>query len=419
MTNFPGVAPKGQVRIIDCTLSAAQGVLWRGAMTNEMLLPIMQRLDQAGFEAIEIIDPFVFESCLTCLGEDPWTRIHLAGKRLARTSAAVWVAGRYLFGRSPATDAELRSTVFRLALSGISRLGCYDPLNQVVDLKVVIGEAKAAGLTVCGGIVFALGEIYDAAYFCRLARTLADLGCHSVAILDLSGIFHPERAREVVPAICAELGEIPLEIRTHCRSSRAEIACFASLEGGATTIHAASEPLSGGDSVPSIDFFVEHLAREGYGSMLDRGVVAAARDYFEGVADYWSLPKASPRLYEAAVDRHQLPVVLESRLAEAFERYGRERFLEAVVAARAARGDPPMAFPTALSLCEQVEDNLRGSAPRAVREPVAVDTAITDRSGWDVHADTPLEHLLGELERRPWVRRIRIECGDLVVGFGL
>lgn len=409
MTNLTGSIPNGLVRIVDCTLTAGQSALWRGQMTNEMLLPVVDRLDAAGFEAIELIDPFVFESCWTDLGEDPWTRIRLAGKRLARTPAAAWVAGRYLFARLPASDDQLRSTVGRLALNGISRVGCYDPVNHVAELKVLIHESKAAGLTVCGGIVFALGDTYDELYFRNLASTLAEFGCQSVALLDFSGVLHPERARDVVPAMRAELGHIPIEIRTHCRSSRAEIACFASLEGGATTIHAASEPLSGGDSVPAVDFFVEHLAREGYGSTLDRDIVAAVRDYFEGVADYWCLPKATTRLYDAAVDRHQLPVVLESRLAAAFEQYGRERFLEKIATARAARGDPPMAFPTAMSLCEEVDENIRQSA---------VNAASADRSSWDIHAVTPLAQLLGELDRRPWVRRIRIEFGDLVLELG-
>src|ERR1700732_4064793 len=175
-----------------------------------MFLPVLPRLDEAGLTAVELIDPDVFEACVTRLGEDPWERIRLAAKRLSRTPASAWIAGRYLFGRVPLSIDMLRLGIRCLARNGISRLGSYDPLNDVEQLREVVQSAKDAGLSVCGGIVFALGETFDDEYFAVKARELAALGCDTICLLDFAGILHPERVRDLVPRLRRAAEAVPL-----------------------------------------------------------------------------------------------------------------------------------------------------------------------------------------------------------------
>jgi len=424
-------------RVVDTTLTAGQVGLWGGAMTNEMLLPVIPLLDRAGYDAIEVLDPFVFTAAVERLGEDPWERLRLVSKRLSRTPASAWIAGRYLWGREAVSAKAIGSVVSLLARHGLGRLGCYDPLNDVLSLRDAIEEARDAGLDVFGGIVFALGEDYTEEYFCSRARLLGELGCSGITLLDFSGTFHPECAQRFVPPLRNVLGELPLEIRTQCRSGRAELACFMSLERGANVVHAASDPLSGGDSVPSIDFFAEHLRREGFSSPIERDVVASIRDYFEGVRDFWNLPRAYTKLYDADVDLHQVPVGIDSA-------YSSTPLLAEVAVVRAKSGNPPMALPIARWLCEHAARNLAEDkpgrpyqAPRARQvtplEDFSTAKAVTashfsedvlrrsqqlaenlDRTAWDISARTPLEQLSGELERRPWVRQLRVGAGSFV-----
>lgn len=431
-------------RVVDTNLTAGQAALWGGMMTNEMLLPVIPLLDRAGYDAIEVLDPFIFGASVERLGEDPWERLRLVANRLTRTPAAASIAGRYLWGREEVPGKAARRVVTLLAHHGLGRLCCYDPLNDVLSMRDMIEEARDAGLAVFGGIVFALDEDYTEEYFCSRARLLAELGCSGITVLDFSGTFHPECAERFVPPLRTAIGDLPLEIRTQCRSGRAELACFMSLERGANVVHAASDALSGGDSVPSIDFFAEHLGREGFASPIERDAVASIRDYFEGVRDFWNLPRASVKLYDADVDRHQVPVELESTLEEWCESFGRARFLAEVAAVRANSGHPPMAFPVARWLCEHAARNLAEGTPgtpypleRARRvsalEDFSTAKAVTashfsddvlrrsehlaenvDRTAWDISARTPLELLAGELERRSWVRQLRVSSGSFV-----
>jgi oxaloacetate decarboxylase (Na+ extruding) subunit alpha len=419
MTNISSVG------IVDCTLTAGQASLWAGKMTNEMLLPILPRLDKAGYRAVELLDPFVFTSCADRLGEDPWERLRLAAKRLAHTPASVSLAGKYLFGTRPVAKKTLRQTLRLLAKNGVSRVDCYDPFNDVESLEPIVEVCNELGLTVCGGVVYALGDAYDAKYFASKAKTLAEFGCNAIALMDFSGILHPERVPEIIAALAQQTRAIPLELRTHCRSSRAEISCLLSLDNGASAIHTASEPLAGGVSLPSADFFAEHLEREGYRSEIDDAAVAAISDYFTGVADYNGLPKGAPLLYDFAVDRDQIPAVLQQ------ERVPGDGFETELARIRADLGDPPMALPVATWICEQA----RGGSPLKEKlrpEKTACDVATeddvtalhlsggamrtftemrsrADRGAWDIHADSPTAQLLAELARRPWVRDILVE----------
>jgi oxaloacetate decarboxylase alpha subunit len=419
------------VEIVDSTLTAGQASLWAGMMTNEMLLPIVPRLDKAGYKAVELLDPFVFIACADRLGEDPWERLRLAAKRLSHTPASVSLAGKYLFGTRPVGRKTLRKTLRLLAKNGVSRVDCYDPFNDVDSLEPIVDECKKLGLTVCGGIVYVLGEAYDANYFAAKAQRLVKFGCNAIALLDFSGILHPECVQVIIGALARQIRAIPLELRTHCRSSRAEISCLSSLDYGVSAVHAATEPLSGGVSLPSADFFAEHLEREGYHSEVDGATVAAISDYFLGVADYYGLPKGAPVLYDVETDRHQLPAVLRER--------DTGRLFEAEVARiRAGLGDSPMALPVATWICEQAAWNLENGASglshlrTKLRGEKANDVASEDdvtalhlsqgamrtftgarsqidRTAWDVYADTPAAQLLAELARRPWVREIVVE----------
>lgn len=349
------------VGIRDTSLTEGQLCVWQGALTNDMLLPILPRMDRVGFASIEILDPAAFKGCLLLTGEDPWLRVRLAAKRLDKTPAAVSLAGPNLFGDEPAPLDESRRAVRALARSGISLVQIYDPANDIDGLSTLIGLAAEAGLRVTGGIVFALGKPYDDRYFVERARTLASQGCEAVVLLDFAGTLHPERVRELIPALHAALGSTPLEIRTHCRSGRAEISCFAAIEKGASTLHCACEVLAGGDSVPSADYFMEHLAREGYRATLDADHLSAVSDYFGGIAELHSFPAPVQRLYDPQVDRDQFPVELEW-----------QRNKQRVV----SKSDP---------------------------------------KAWDICAETPLQQLMAELERRPWVSRLRIDKGDFML----
>src|SRR3546814_5487478 len=63
------------VRFIDVTLRDAHQCLWATRMTTAMMKEVAPHLDEAGFEAIDLVGGAVFDVCVRYLREDPWERM--------------------------------------------------------------------------------------------------------------------------------------------------------------------------------------------------------------------------------------------------------------------------------------------------------------------------------------------------------
>jgi len=64
-----------EVRFVDTTLRDGHQSLWAEGMTTGMMLPILDRMDNAGFEAVELLSASHLKKCVSELKEDPWERI--------------------------------------------------------------------------------------------------------------------------------------------------------------------------------------------------------------------------------------------------------------------------------------------------------------------------------------------------------
>ncbi len=76
-----------QIRFVDTTIRDGQQSLWANNMRTGMILPVAEKMDQAGFEAIELtlVHP---KKIVRELKEDPWERIRQVRKRVAKVMAA-------------------------------------------------------------------------------------------------------------------------------------------------------------------------------------------------------------------------------------------------------------------------------------------------------------------------------------------
>ena len=71
-----------EIRFVDTTIRDGHQSLWAENMTTGMMLPVAKRLDDAGFEAIELLSSSHMKKCVKELKEDPWDRIRLIAKRI-------------------------------------------------------------------------------------------------------------------------------------------------------------------------------------------------------------------------------------------------------------------------------------------------------------------------------------------------
>ena len=120
--------PSRDIRFVDTTLRDGQLSLWASNMRTEMMLPVAENLDRAGFEAIEVMSSAFYKKCVRDLKDDPWQRLRLLSQRIKRTPLRTIRSRSMLaFQTSPPAITDL--WLQRLAANGISEIRTSDPSN--------------------------------------------------------------------------------------------------------------------------------------------------------------------------------------------------------------------------------------------------------------------------------------------------
>ncbi|MGH7314500.1 MAG: pyruvate carboxylase subunit B, partial [Candidatus Rokuibacteriota bacterium] len=179
------------VSFIDTTLRDAHQSLWSTRMTTAMMLPVAPILDGLGFEAIDLVGGAVFDVCVRYLKEDPWERMRIMSRAVTRTPLVVMTRGQSLFTFEFFPDDVVALTARRIAANGIRYVTPYDALNDMRNMVVPVRAAKAAGLTVAGGVVYTVSPVHTDAYYASKARELVALGVDAVFLKDPSGLLKP------------------------------------------------------------------------------------------------------------------------------------------------------------------------------------------------------------------------------------
>ena len=86
-----------EIKLIDVTLRDAHQCLWATRMTTAMMKEVAPKLDNAGFEAIDLVGGAVFDVCVRYLREDPWERMRILNQWVKKTPLIIHTRGQSLF----------------------------------------------------------------------------------------------------------------------------------------------------------------------------------------------------------------------------------------------------------------------------------------------------------------------------------
>ena len=87
------------IKICDCTLRDGQQSLIATRMRIEDMLPILSKMDEIGFGAMEVWGGAVPDSVMRYLGENPWDRLEIIKEKIGNSSKLSALSrGRNLFG---------------------------------------------------------------------------------------------------------------------------------------------------------------------------------------------------------------------------------------------------------------------------------------------------------------------------------
>ena len=338
----------GEIRFVDTTLRDGHLSLWASNMRTSMMLPIAERLDRAGFEAIEVMSSAFYKKCVRDLKEDPWERVRLLKQRIRRTALrSIRSRSMLAFQMTPPAIADL--WLERLAANGIDELRTSDPSNTPIYWKQAVDAAERVGLKTILNIIYSISPKHTDDYFVERAREAAKLHVERICFKDPGGLLTPQSTRRLVPLILRETKAIPLEFHTHCNTGLGSLCCLEAIKLGVTSINTAIPPLADGSSNPSIFNVAMNARALGFTTRIDEEVLGPVRRHFKNVAERERLPIGKPVHYDVFHPMHQVPGGMISNFRSQLASLGKldklPEVLEEVSRVRAEFGYPIMVTP--------------------------------------------------------------------------
>jgi len=281
-----------KINLIDVTLRDAHQCLWATRMTTGMMKEIAGRLDGAGFEAIDLVGGAVFDVMVRYLREDPWERMRILNQWITKTPLIIHTRGQSLFTFEFFADDVVTLAAERFAANGMRYHTPYDALNDMRNLEIPIKEAKRHGLYVVGGLAYTFSPVHSDEYYVKKAHELVAHGVDAVFVKDASGLLRPERVTTLFPALKNAIGNLPLQIHTHCNSGLAPYVVLQAVTHGADVVHTATSTLANGVSHSPTEQVVSNLRRRGYSVDINTSLIEEAAERLAYIAITTSVPVA-------------------------------------------------------------------------------------------------------------------------------
>lgn len=337
-----------QIRFVDTTIRDGQQSLWATGMQTSMLLPILQNLDDAGFDAIELSANSFEKKMIRELKDDPFERLRLARERVRKTPLRI-IRGRSLTSFQIAPQAYDDLWYERMAAYGLDEVRTSDSSHTVAEWRRNVETARKHGIKTVLNLIFSISPRHTDEYYAGKAREAAGLKPYRICLKDPGALLTPKRLQTLVPAVLANTGDIPVEFHTHCNTGLGGLCTLEAIELGIDVVNTAIPPLAEGSSNPST-FDVARNARVlGYQTMLDEAVLSPVEAHFREVAREYGFPVGVPLPYDAGHYIHQVPGGMISNLRFQLSNAGLSaklpQVLEEIGRVRADFGYPIMVTP--------------------------------------------------------------------------
>ena len=357
-------AVKKPVQITDTILRDAHQSLIATRMTTEEMLPIVPKLDQVGYRAVECWGGATFDAALRFLHEDPWDRLRKFKDGFKKTKLQMLFRGQNILGYKPYPDDVVRYFTQKSVANGIDIIRIFDCLNDVRNLATATEETKKCGAEAQVAVCYTLGEAYTIEYWVKLAKEIESMGADSLCIKDMAGLLTPYRTEELVRALKSEV-RLPIELHTHYTSGEASMSYMRGVEAGADIIDTAISPFALGTSQPSTEVMVEAFRGTPYDTGFDLNLLCEIADYFRPIREkYIKNGTLNPKNLGVDIKtlQYQVPGGMLSNLTSQLKKMNAEdKFYEVLAEVPKVRkdlGEPPLVTPSSQIVGTQAVMNI-------------------------------------------------------------
>ena len=348
------------IRFVDTTLRDGHQSLWAENMTTAMMLPIAKKIDDAGFEGIELISGSHLKKTVRELKEDPWERVRLVAKEITKTPLRV-IAGRVnTFEYNPPSMYWL--FIERMFANGIREARISDEWNDPEGWKFRVGVCHAVGMRTILNLIYSVSPKHSDEYYAERTHQAASLEPYRLCLKDPGGLLTPERMETLVPIIFKNANGIPVELHTHCTTGLGPLCCIKGMDLGIRSINTALPPLADDSSNPSLFNVAKNARALGYATAIDEEILKPVSRHFNAIAKREGFTIGAPVEYEYAQYQHQVPGGMLSNLRFQLRKVGMEhkytQALEESIRVRAEFGYPIMVTPLSQFVGSQAAINV-------------------------------------------------------------
>ena len=343
---------KKPLKITETILRDAHQSLIATRMTTEQMLPIIEKMDQVGYHAVECWGGATFDASLRFLKEDPWERLRKLRAGFKNTKLQMLFRGQNILGYNHYADDVVEYFVQKSIANGIDIIRIFDCLNDLRNLETAVKAANKENGHAQIALSYTLGDAYTLDYWKDMAKRIEDMGAKSLCIKDMAGLLVPVKAVELVQAL-KESVDIPIDLHTHYTSGVGAMTYLKAVESGCDIIDTAMSPFSMGTSQPATEVMVETFKGTPYDTGLDQNKLAEIADYFRPLREE-ALKSGLMNTKVLGVNiqtlRYQVPGGMLSNLVSQLKEMGQEdkyeQVLEEVPRVRKDFGEPPLVTPS-------------------------------------------------------------------------
>jgi oxaloacetate decarboxylase alpha subunit len=325
-----------------------------------MIVPVVEPMDEAGFEAIELGGPVELPKCVRELREDPWERYRLVIPRFKRTPLRLIHGTRSGFAIYPHALHQLYDTC--MANVGVTEVRISDSWNDPADWAWRVKQAKNAGLKPIINLIYTVSPRHTDEHFAAKVREAITLDIYRIILKDPGGILTPERTKTLAPAVLDAAHGTTVELHTHCTTGLGTLCCLEAIKAGMTNVNTAIPPLADGSSNPSVFNVAMNARALRYAPSIDEEPLRQVTKHFTACAKQENLPIGKTPEYDYAQYVHQIPGGMISNLRHQLGLVGMEnkldQTLEEAAQVRAEFGYPIMVTPLSQFVGSQAAINV-------------------------------------------------------------
>lgn len=279
------------VAVTDTTFrDAHQSLLATRVRTRDLLhvAPTVARLTPQ-LLSVEAWGGATYDVALRFLAEDPWERLAALRSAMPNLPLQMLLRGRNTVGYTPYPTQVTDAFVAEAARTGIDIFRIFDSLNDVDQMRPAIDAVRATGTAVAEVALCYTSDLTDPGerlytldYYLHLAEQIVEAGAHIIAIKDMAGLLRAPAARTLVTAL-RERFDLPVHLHTHDTPGGQLATLLAAIDAGVDAVDAASAPMAGTTSQPSLSAVVAATDGTERATGLDLAAVCSIEPYWEAL----------------------------------------------------------------------------------------------------------------------------------------